>query len=311
MTNDLGPVAAIVNPKSAGGKTGRNWGRIHAGLEKACGSVSIFKTQSSGHAIDLATQAIRAGHKTIIAVGGDGTLNEVVNGLFADGRPISRGITIGLIPQGTGSDFRRTMQIPLDEPGAIRTIRDGNTIKLDVMKVIYRRPDGSDGTRYAANLTSFGMGGAVATRVNRSTKPLGGTIAFLVATALTTVGFRGNTVALKTDDVELSDVLITNVAIGNGRYHGSGMLVCPKATVDDGLLDITIVEKMSLWELTLNIPMLYNGNIYDHPKVHYHRTRKLSAMSKEPSRIEIDGEPLGTLPLEATIIPGGLRLLVP
>jgi len=311
MTYDPGSVAAIVNPQSAGGKTGRTWSGTRERLEKACGSVSTFETRSSGHAINLTAEAIRLGHRTIIAVGGDGTVNEVVNGLFSEGRLIELGATIGLIPQGTGSDFRRTLKIPQDEAGAIGTIIGGHTIDLDVMKVIYRRPDGSDGTRYAVNLTSFGMGGAVATRVNRSSKSLGGTVAFLTATAMATLGFRGNTVTLTTDTDEFKNVLITNVAIGNGQYHGAGMLVCPRAVIDDGLLDITIVDKMSLWELTRNIAMLYNGDIYNHPKVHYRQTRKLVATSREPTLIEIDGETLGTLPIEATIIPGALRMLVP
>ncbi len=311
MTYDPGSVAAIVNPQSGGGNTGRSWGGIRERLEEACGNVSTFETRSRGHAIELTVEAIRSGHRTIIAVGGDGTINEVVNGLFSDGRPIAPDVTIGLIPQGTGSDFRRTIKIPPDEAGAILTIRNGNTIDLDVMRVTYRRHDGSDGTRYAVNVTSFGMGGAVATRVNRSRKPLGGTAAFLVATVLTTVGFRGDTVSLQTDEDEFKDLLVTNVAIGNGQYHGAGMLVCPRAVVDDGLLDITVIEKMSPWELTRSIALLYNGNVYKHPKVHYRQTRRLIATSREPSLIEIDGEALGTLPLEATIIPRAVHMLVP
>ena len=112
MTYDPGSVAAIVNPQSGGGNTGRSWGGIRERLEEACGNVSTFETRSRGHAIELTVEAIRSGHRTIIAVGGDGTINEVVNGLFSDGRPIAPDVTIGLIPQGTGSDFRRTIKIP-------------------------------------------------------------------------------------------------------------------------------------------------------------------------------------------------------
>ena len=304
-------VATIVNPNSASGKTGRSWKRIHGRLEQVCGPVTVYETKAPGHAIELAAEAIDSGHRTLIVVGGDGTVNEVVNGILLKDESPASGITVGLIPQGTGSDLRRALRVPLDEKAAVETLQSGTAASLDVMKVIYRRPDGTDATRYSVNLTSFGMGGAVAARANRSSNPLGGTVTFLVATAVTTLGFGGNRVSIELDEDELKDVLITNVAVGNGQYHGAGMMICPRAVIDDGLLDVTVVEKMSLWEITRSIRMLYDGTIYDHPKVHFRRTKHLVATSEEPSSIEIDGEPLGHLPLEITVLPGALRMIVP
>ena len=276
-----------------------------------CGPVTVYETEVPGHAIELAVEAIDSGHRTLIAVGGDGTVNEVVNGILLKDASAASAMTVGLIPQGTGSDLRRALRVPLDEEAAIETLRRGTAASLDVMKVIYRRPDGIDATRYSVNLTSFGMGGAVAALANRSSKPLGGTVTFLVATAVTTLGFRGNRVSIELDGDELKDVLITNVAVGNGQYHGAGMMICPRAVIDDGVLDVTVVEKMSLWEITRSIRMLYDGTVYDHPKVHFRRTKRLVATSDESSSIEIDGEPLGHLPLEITIVPSALRMIVP
>ena len=272
--------------------------------------MTVMKTQSSGHAIELTRNALRDGHRCIIAVGGDGTLNEVVNGVLSEDED-GQGLTIGLIPQGTGSDFRRAVHLPLDEVRAIDTIRRGRTRKLDAMRVVYRHPDGTDATRYAINLTSFGMGGAVAARANRSPKPLGGTVTFLVATALTTLRFNGNHVLIRMDDGELQDEWITNVAVGNGQYHGAGMRVCPEAIMDDGILDVTLIEKLSLWEIAWSIRLLFNGQIYDHPKVRFRRARKVVATSEELATIEIDGEPLGHLPLEVTVLPSAIRMIVP
>ena len=269
-----------------------------------------MQTDSPGHAIGLSGEAVRSGYNTIIAVGGDGTLNETVNGILAQGVTDSI-VTLGLIPQGTGSDFRRTAKLPLDEDEAVQIIEKGETALFDAMRVIYRDTRGDEGIRYAVNVTSFGMGGAVAERANRSSKPFGGRVAFLWATAVTGLGFSGDNVSIQTDDGDWQDARITNVAIGNGQYHGAGMHVCPRAVPVDGLLDVTIIEQMSLLEIALNVRVLFNGRIYDHPKIHHSRVRKLVARSPDTVRIEIDGEPLGHLPIEITILPAALRMFVP
>lgn len=304
-------VAAIFNPNSAGGKTGRSWKRIQETLQETCGLVTAYETKRPGHAIELTKEAIDSGHTILIAVGGDGTVNEVANGILLKNESIDSNITLGLIPQGTGSDLRRALRIPLEERAAIKTLSNRKTTDLDVMKVAYLGLEGVSETRYSINLTSFGMGGAVAYRANRSSKPLGGRVTFLIATALTAIGFRGNKVSIELDEAEWRGMLITNVAIGNGNYHGAGMMICPEALIDDGLLDVTVVERMSLWELLRSIKILYNGKVYTHPKVHFRRTKNLVAHSDSPCSIEIDGEPLGYLPLDVTILPGALKMIVP
>jgi diacylglycerol kinase (ATP) len=309
----LTSVAVVLNPRSAGGRTGGVWPRVHARLEEVCGALSVFETQAPGHAIELTGQALAAGHRTLIAVGGDGTLNEVVNGIL-NAEVGDRDVVLGLIPQGTGSDFRRTAGIPLAEGEAIEVIRRGRTARVDAMRVAYRTPEGDTRTRYAINLTSFGMGGRVAARVNRSRKPAGARVAFLTATAVTAAGFAGDSVAITLDGDDGSrrfDMVITNVAVGNGQYHGSGMHVCPRARLDDGLLDVTIIEHLSLLEIARNFRLLFNGRIYDHPKIHHHLARRLVADSESDAAIEIDGEALGYLPVEVTALPGAVRMLFP
>jgi len=302
--------AAVMNPRSAGGRTGRTWNRIRTELEAVCGPVTLFATEAPGHGIRLTADAIRSGFSRILAVGGDGTLSEVVNGVMS----VASGseTEVGLIPQGTGSDFRRTLGLPLDRAEAIRTIRDGRIVRIDLMRVAYTARDGAPATRYAMNLTSFGMGGLVASRANRSSKPLGGTVTFLWATALTALGYRGDRVSIELDGVTIPDVRITNVAVGNGQYHGSGMWICPGAAIDDGLLDVTLVEKLSLWRLLTGSRYLFNGRISDHPKVRGFRTSNFAARTLEgASAIEIDGEPVGYLPIRIEIVPGALRMIVP
>ena len=304
------PVAVIVNPSSANGATRRRWKRIRAKLARVCPRIDVMETESAGHAIRLSEQAVRSGYSSIIAVGGDGTLNETVNGILSEEATLGT-VTLGLIPQGTGSDFRRTVELPLNEDRAIDVIGRGKTANIDAMRVVYKDSAGADRVRYGINVTSFGMGGSVAARANRSSKPFGGTVAFMTATALTGVGFAGNEVSMQSDDGEWIRVLVTNVAVGNGQYHGSGMHVCPRAVLDDGLLDVTTIEKLSLLEITRSIRQLFNGRIYDHPKIHHGQTKKLVAKCHDKAGIEIDGEPLGYLPLEITVLPSAIRMFVP
>jgi YegS/Rv2252/BmrU family lipid kinase len=302
---------AIFNPRSGGGKTAEAWTRARPHVH---GAVEELETRAPGHAIELTAKAIKGGATTIIAVGGDGTINEVVNGMFENDKLISGDIRLGIIPHGTSSDLRRALNLPLDPEKAARVIRRGELHMVDLLKVRYTRMDGTPAFRYCINITSFGMGGSVAARVNRSSKPLGGRIAFLAATIETALSFSGIPVRLELDDSEIIEARITNVAICNGQYHGSGMWISPGAALDDGLIDVTIIRHVSRFDLVKSLPMLYNGGIHSHPKVEARRVRRVKALvkadAKESALIEIDGEPLGRLPIETSILPQTLRVLM-
>jgi diacylglycerol kinase family enzyme len=170
--------------------------------------------------------------------------------------------------------------------------------------------DGRSALRYAINVTSFGMGGEVAAKANKSSKALGGKAAFLAATLTTAVRYSGRNVRLVLDGSTTFEANITNVAVGNGQYHGGGMWVCPRASMEDGLLDVTAIRRLQLHELLRNLPLLYNGRIYEHSKVSFHRARQINATSIETTLIEIDGEPLGKLPVGISVIPKRIRVLV-
>ncbi len=286
---------AILNPKAGRGKA--------AALPALPDGVEVLETERPGHATDLARDAIKRGAESIIAAGGDGTLNEIVNGFFEDEEPIGSDVTLQIIPRGTGSDFFRTARQ-----------QRGDKRLIDLMKVRYAsadRPDGRPQLRYAINVVSFGMGGAVAAKVNRSSKRFGGRIAYLSATVQTLMSFAGNAVTLRLDNSRTVDVKITNVAAGNGQYQGAGMWICPGAMLDDGLLDITVIRYLKLFELVRSFPVLYNGGIYSHPKVQSYRARYVAAQSREPVPIEIDGEAAGRLPIEISVLPQAIRILLP
>ncbi|OFV84854.1 MAG: hypothetical protein A2620_04095 [Acidobacteria bacterium RIFCSPHIGHO2_01_FULL_67_28] len=304
-------IAAIVNPRAADRRAERRWPELRPQMEAVLGALEVYQTTAPGHAIELTRKALGQGARTVIAVGGDGTVSEVVNGFFDGTQPVAAGVVLGIIPLGTGSDLCRTLGLPLEERAALEVIRRGATRRIDLESARFETLEGRPGQRLGVNITSFGMGGLVAARANRASKWLGGKALFQWTTLRTALTFRGNTVRLRLDGRELPPVKITNVAVGNAQFHGAGMWACPRAVVDDGLLDVTVFRYLSLLEIVGAFPRLYNGKIYEHPKVEFHRARRVEATAEEPAYLEVDGEPVGRLPLEITVLPQALTVCVP
>lgn len=303
------PIVVIANPCSAGGQTARIWPEIERHLVDSLGLFQTRWTERPGHAIDLAREAARGGCEVVVAVGGDGTINEVINGLIESQR--GREITFGLIPRGTGSDFRRAIGLSRSLAQAALALRRRQTRIIDAGRVYYSSRDGGRQQRYFCNVTSFGVGGAAADRVSRSSKALGGRLTFLLATAASLFKYRNQRIQLTLDGQPLAPFKALHIAVGNGSFHGGGMRVCPRADLADGLFDVTIIGDVSPLEVASRAYLLYNGQIYTHSKVDFYRAREIVARSDETVWIEIDGEPLGKLPLEITVLPKALRVIVP
>lgn len=304
-------VVAIVNPKAAGGRALRAW-PAYAGALKAAGvEFRALETEAPGHAIELTRSAIQAGAQGVIAVGGDGAANEVVNGFFRHGLPISPETRFAYIPVGTGADLQRTLQAPTDPTGAARAIAADKTEAVDVGYLRLTGPGGNPVERMFLNLTSFGMGGDVSVASKRTPlAKLNGKLAFLYGTFAVFLRYRGRWVKLWLDDaVEPLEFDVTNVALGNGRFHGGGMHPCPKASLTDGLLDVTVIERLGMFELIRDIRVLYSDDVYVHPKVHGWQVKRIRV--EGDALAEVDGEALGGTPLEAEVRPGALRLIRP
>jgi diacylglycerol kinase (ATP) len=295
--------AAIVNPRSATGKTGRLWPALATRIE----SLDVRFTTHPRHATELARECLREGYQRIVAVGGDGTINEVINGFLVEGRPINPDAVLAILPLGTGSDFQKSLGIAsLDD--AIKLIDQERPGAIDIGKVEYESPEGGRASRYFANVVSFGMGGEVAARAKNLVSKVSGKGAFLLATAQVFLAYQPKTAEITVDGQAHGPYTITNIAIGNGRYHGGGMHVCPKALLDDGELEITVIEALSSYELIRDIKVLYSENLYVHPKTHHLRGKRISAHSHQLVSIEVDGEPLGALPLEFSVVPAAIRV---
>jgi YegS/Rv2252/BmrU family lipid kinase len=243
-------------------------------------------------------------------VGGDGTISETVNGFFDHGTPIRPEAELGIIPFGTGGDFCRTLGLR-HARHAVDVILAGKTRVIDVGVVEFESRAGGRVTRHFINLTSFGMGGEVAARAKNFLSVTSGKAAFLWATLEVFLRYRAKTVELSVDGGAWRRHTVLNVAIGNGRYHGGGMHACPRASLDDGELDLTVIDDLGMLTLAKDVRVLYSDNLYIHPKAHFLRGRAVSARSAERVSIEVDGEPLGFLPLEARILPAALRVIAP
>ena len=300
----------ILNPRAASGKAQRKWRSLRPVLRRELGQFDRLVTEGPNHATELAQDAIRGGADLVVAMGGDGTLSEVVNGYFADGRPIAPETAVGLCPIGTGGDFRRASGIPTDPSGAIANIAHGATSRVDVLRLDLAGSGGRQIRRYCINVSSFGLGGEVSVAAKASfLAPYSGRAAFLWATALGFVRFRAKSVRLSLDGSDYAEpVRIMQVALGNGNCHGGGMLVCPRASFDSGAFDVTVIRKIGMLNFLLSLPRLYSGTILGHPRCEHYRVERLAAQSDERVSVEVDGEAVGHLPLSATILPSAVRI---
>jgi len=300
----------IVNPASANGSTERLWNRLEQVISKEMGRIDVCFTTASGQAGGLARKALEEGFEMVVAVGGDGTVNEVVNGFFDSGSPVNPDAVLGVISRGTGSDFIKTLGIPKKIEAAARTLCGRAVKKCDAGRVISTGPDGEQMERHFINIADFGVGGEAVERVNNTTKAFGGFVSFLYGTLATLVTYKGKRVRIKVDDDFETEKPINTVVIANGQYFGGGMWVAPNAKVDNGLFDVLILDDMSFLESLLNIPRLYKGTHVEHPKVKCLRGKTVVAESDEVVLIDVEGEHGGRLPARFEIIPNSINVKV-
>ena len=298
--------AVIVNLHAGAGAARRRWPAVARLLEQRLGPLVAHFTEGPGHATLVAHQLAGAGFDPLIAAGGDGTWNEVVNGILSS----ASSARLGILPLAKGGDFART--IGLAGPRhAVETLAAGEVREVDVVRVRFRGPAGQLRERHFLNIASFGLGAEAALRVRGWSRLLPGRARYLAAALPTLAAGRGFDVRLWLDDAAPAEFHATTVALANGRYHGGGILIAPQAAIDDGLIDVTLVERVGLAEVAANLRLLYSGDIRSHPKVHHWRVARVRAEAEPTTPLELDGEPVGTLPLEAEVLPRTLRLILP
>jgi YegS/Rv2252/BmrU family lipid kinase len=304
----------IVNPRAGNGYLGREWDRISALLERAeINHESVFTT-GRFHAEELAADAVDRGCHLFIVAGGDGTLNEVVNGLFR-----RRGIravqpTLAIIPAGTGNDWCRLYGIPPDPESAIHLLQQAKTKVQDIGKVCFDQ-NGKRTERYFANVAGIGFDAAVARRVCKQ-KEAGksGKLTYLMNLFSALLSYRSTRTGIlireqANDAGRHISTALFSLCVGIGRYNGGGMMQLPHAIPDDGLLDITLIQKMSKLTILANVKNLYDGSFLKLKKVRTFRGISVSLQSNPPVFLEVDGEPAGQSPFEFTILPLALQIV--
>ena len=303
----------VVNPHSSGNRTGALWPEIETKLRAAIGDIETVMTDGKMVAPRLVSEALDDGVERIISVGGDGTINEVVNGFFRNGDLINDQAVLSFLTSGTGGDFRKTFDIPADIDGQIERLANAQAHSVDIGKLSYTDFSGNEALRYFNNIASFGLSGAADKVVNELTfaKKFGGKFAFQWGVTKAFFKYKNQRVRIRVDDT-LDDVFTINTAAAcNGRYFGGGMKMAPEAEPDDGLFDIVIIGGLSKLRSLRETKLIYDGAHIGRDNVTSLRGRKLVATPEAGESdvlLDVDGEAPGTLPATFEILPKALRL---
>src|SRR5215212_1110187 len=317
MSNNSNLPLVIVNPKSASGSTESRWAQIASDLRAHFGAFQVAFTKKQGNGILLAKRGAENGRKFIIACGGDGTINEVANGILESGASVE----LGVLPSGTGGDFRRTLQMPTGTREAAKNLKTGETKKIDVGRIKFFNHEGVEISRYFLNVASFGLSASIIERVKTKNKfdwlphdLLRGKATFAVSTLQEVLDLNFVTVRVRIDENEEKTLNTINFAVANSRFFGGGMKIAPDACINDGFFDIVNIGDMRTAKILLNAYTLYNGshlNLSEVKHINAKRVEVKSADSNNEIHLETDGELPGKLPAIFEIVPEALKVRVP
>jgi YegS/Rv2252/BmrU family lipid kinase len=297
---------AVLNPRSGGGRAARDRHRIVHLLRQAGVQFELAASEYASHAIALARDAAASGYRKFLAIGGDGTLNELLNGALQGGTSESTDVTLGLIPVGRGNDWGRGQRIPSGYREAAALLARQRTVAHDVGIAESFDMD-TPQLRYFLNVAGVGFDAHV---VARTPNDRWGALSYLAALPASFASYRPRELAICADRQTFhSTVFVVFAALG--RYCGGGMLIAPDAATDDGLFDAVVIEDISKWELALNLRRLFDGSIGRYRKVRVLRTRRLEIAGPEPVGAQADGELLSPTPIRLSVLPHGVRVVVP
>lgn len=300
--------SVIVNPNAGRGKGSKDWKRIESLLISYGLIFRVQFTKARHDAIQMASEAIGQGYRKFIVVGGDGTMNEVVNGCFLQNNCPTTDITLAIITVGTGNDWGRLFGIPLDYSEAIRIIKNGK-VHLQDTGIVHYFHGASREKRFFINIAGLGFDAVVVKRTNiQKDRGKSGKTIYLWNLLRTLLFYRNTQVEVVIDGKIIRNKVFT-ISLGIGKYSGGGMMQTPNAITDDGLFDLTIINKIGKGDVIMSLKMLYDGTIYDHPKINGYIGKHILIDSDPLIHVEADGESLGHSPIEFDIIPKSIHVI--
>lgn len=308
MGKSLSEWIAVVNPKAGGGRVAQEWPLLSATLrEKKVSFDEVFTTHRY-HAVELVIYALKMGYRKIIAVGGDGTLHEVVNGLFHQTAVPVSDITLAVLPAGSGNDWARMYGVPGNYAKAADLILEGKTLMQDVAKVVYTE-SGVENYRYMVNVAGIGLDANICYYCNKAKSDSGHRGSYVKAAVNALAGRRSNETEVKADGRTVFKGKMFSIGFGIGRYSGGGMIQVPDAVPDDGLINIMIAGKLPKLKFLFLFGELFKGTIYKVKQVRHLMAGRFEVLTRVPDRVEIDGEVVGTTPMSMEVIPNALRVV--
>ena len=296
----------IVNPVAGAGRTAQKWPHIMSLLRSTGFHFEHDFTEAPGHARELARLAAKKGCELVVTVGGDGTINEVVNGLYDAGSIAD--VMLGIISTGTGRDYIRTIGIPWTYQEACQCLINPRKLTVDIGVIEYMS-GGQMVKRLFVNFAGLGFDAEIVRTTTQKFKALGNTASYLTGLLSTLLFYRNKNISL-TIDGSTTERKICTVLMSNGKYGGGGMLATPDADPADGLLDVLTIGNLSKPDLLWSLPRVYKGTHLTHPKVMIEQAREVEIKSAESISLQADGELLGELPARFYILPAALNIIV-
>jgi YegS/Rv2252/BmrU family lipid kinase len=295
----------IINPNSGNFRLNKNFQVVKDAFASNNITAEFHFTTGRHHAEKISSELLQRGKTSIAVAGGDGTLNEVVNGIFSAGTHRTEETVLCVIPAGTGNDWCKSFGVPSDFCRAVELINEGRMINQDIGKICF----GTGSTRYFANAAGFGFDAEVASRVNmEKSKNSNGKLVFLKNLLMSLLKSESRRMRLTVDDETIEEEIFS-IAVGIGKYNGGGMMQLPAAVVDDGLFDITIIKKISKLQVIINTKNLYDGTFISHKSVISMKAKKIAIVSEHTVLAETEGEPVGECPCTIEILPDALGVI--
>lgn len=309
----------IVNPQSAGGKTGALFEKMRGPIERSLGHFETAFTSGPRHAVDIAKEAAMQERPVVVSVGGDGSIHEVACGLMQAREAGHAKTKLGIIGAGTGGDYRRTLGLENRLDRYCEAIASGKTRAMDIGKFSYVTHKGEKASSYFINILSVGMGGLIDQLVAQSSRSMGGTMAYLSASVRGLIQSQVGHLKCKIwreDACREETIESRTIAICNGRFFGSGMQVAPMAHPDDGLFDVVDLGAAPRLRFFMVSSRMYTGtHVHSLDVKHYRCDRiEIELLNKDITDrflLDVDGEPLGTLPISIEMVPSAIEVFVP